>query len=188
VLEDEILAYLPDGIKPFHEQLRQFPIGYEKWVYASSLPKDVYQGDVFKPSRFVFIDDSGEPVGGDFVGMVISNTCDVQPRRNDYVLVAPVFDLEDYRKHSNLSGEALENHIKDLTANKLTQLMFLPDGQGFHQSFVDFGQVCAISNTYFHSELAGKRFLSFSQCGHYVMLIKLAHHFARFEAEDAKRQ
>lgn len=44
---EDISAYLPEHIKPFAEQLKQFPAGYEKWVYASSLPRETYQGDVF---------------------------------------------------------------------------------------------------------------------------------------------
>jgi hypothetical protein len=47
---------------------------------------------------------------------------------------------------------------------------------------------CPQSLNYFHDELAKNRILSFSQCGHYVMLIKLAHHLSRAEADDAKRQ
>ena len=187
MLEDEIAAYLPERIKPFREQLKQFPANFEKWVYASSVPTETYQGDVFAPAPFVCIDENGDVAHGVFSGMVISNTCDVQPRRADFVLVAPVIDLEDYRKNCDLEGENLENHIRALTRNELSQLMFLPDTQGLSRSFVDFGKMCSISLAHFYRELANRRLLSFSQCGHYIMLIKLAYHLSRPEAQDAKR-
>jgi hypothetical protein len=189
VFEDEILAYLPEPIKPFREQLKNFPDGYEKWVYAASLPEKIYQGDVFKTVPFVCIDDNGAATPLDeFPGMVISNTCDVQPKRSDFALIAPVIELDDYKKMSDLTGEALENHISALMENELSQVMYLPDRAGLGPCFVDFGQIWPISLNYLHEGLAQQRILSFSQCGHYLMLIKLAHHLSRAEADDAKRQ
>jgi hypothetical protein len=48
-------------------------------------------------------------------GMVISCTCDTQPEQGEFVLVAPVFDLDDYRTKSELKGQDLDNHIRALT-------------------------------------------------------------------------
>lgn len=188
MLGDEILAYLPERIKPYSHRLKQFPIGYEKWVYSPSLPDETYQGDMFKDAPFIGIDDDGDMVRAEFIGMIISNTCDVQPGREEFVLVAPVIDLEDYRNTSPLKGQDLENHVRDLTQNKISRLMFLPESQGMPRSFVDFGKISAVSLSYFHRELSQKRLLSFSQCGHYVMLIKLAYHLSRPEAQDALRR
>jgi len=179
---------LPEHIKPFADQLQQFPNGYEKWVYSSALPQETYQGDVFAGVPFVSLDDSGDVIRGELFGMVVSNTCDAQPGQGDFVLVAPVIDLEDYRLHNELKGEDLENHVRALVENKISQLMFLPNTNGFGRSFVDFGNICSISLRFFHSDRGQKRLLSLSQCGHYFLLMKLAYHFCRLEASDAKRQ
>jgi hypothetical protein len=184
---EDITAYLPENIRPFAEQLHQFPNGYEKWIYASSLPKDTYQGDVFTNVPFISLDDEGDGVRFEVSGMVVSNTCDTQPGNGDFVLIAPVIDLEDYRENNGLAGEQLESHLRALTENKISQLMFLPDASGVRPSFVDFGRICSISLRFFHSERGQKRLLSLSQCGHYFMLMKLAYHFSRPEASDAKR-
>jgi hypothetical protein len=188
---DDLASYLPEHIRPFAEQLKQFPTGYEKWVYAGSLPSDAYQGDIFGVLPFVHVDDDDDVVRADRLGMVISNTCDAQPDQADYILIAPISDLDDYRKYSEsegeLQGEELENHIRALVENKLSQIMFLPETTGFGRAFVDFGNICSISSKSFHTRYVDMKMISLSQYGHYFLLMKLAYHLARPESADAKR-
>lgn len=184
---EDITAYLPEHIKPFAEQLKQFPAGYEKWVYATAAPVEAYQGDVFSPVHFVSVDDDGDTIRMDCLGMVISNTCDAQPGMADFVLVAPVISLEDYCQKSDLRRDDLENHIRALVDNKISQLMFLPKWQEGSDSFVDFGNICSVSSRYFHSEHGQQRLVSLSQNGHYFLLVKLAYHLSRPETAGAKR-
>lgn len=184
---DDLAAYLPDHIKPFAEQLKQFPKDFEKWVYASSPAADTYQGDVFAILPFAHVDDDGDVVRADHVGMVISNTCDIQIDQSAFVVVAAVIALDDYRKQSELKGEELENHIRAVVDNKLSQIMFLPETQGFGSALVDFGNVCSISTQHFHATAREKKIVSLSQYGHYFLLVKLSYHLTRPEAADAKR-
>ena len=185
---DDIAPYLPEHIRPFTKQLKQFPAGYEKWIYATSSPSETYQGDVFTQVPFVSIDDTGDTIRVEIAGMVVSNTCDAQPTQGEFLLVAPVIDLQDYRENCGLKGADLENHLQALTENKISNLMFLPDAKGVGGSFVDFGTISSVSVMYFHSERGQKRLVALSQCGHYFMLMKLAYHLSRPEARDAKRQ
>lgn len=184
---DELVRYLPEHIKPLAEQLRQFPTGYEKWVYATAAPPETYQGDVFASVTIVSVDEDGDAILGTTAGMVISNTCDAQPGMADFILVAPVISLADYRENSALEGENLENHISALRDNRISQLIFLPPRVGLADSFADLGNICPISSTYFHSRHAQARLVSLSQYGHYFLLIKLAYHLTRPEPSDAKR-
>src|SRR6267378_1484331 len=119
---DDLVPYLPEHIKPYAAQLKQFPEGYEKWVYAASLPAKTYQGDVLEELSLASIDDDGALSHAEIPGMVVSSTCDTQPDQAHFVLVAPVLDLEDYRKEINLKDEALENHVRDLKQNRISQL------------------------------------------------------------------
>jgi hypothetical protein len=187
VFGEDISAYLPQHLQPFAVHLKQFPSGYEKWIYASSLPAETYQGDVFAQIPLIAVDDDGNAVRPELNGMVISTTCDAQPNQGEFILFAPVIDLEDYRQNSELKGEALINHIQALTENKISGLMFLPDAPGIRSSFVDFGKVCPISTALFHSYRGRKQLLSLSQCGHYFLLVKLAYHFCRPDAPDVRR-
>jgi hypothetical protein len=187
MLDEDIEAYLPDHIRPFAQQLKQFPTEYEKWVYAPSLPADIYQGDLFARVPFVALDDEGDVIRRESQGMLVSNTCDAQPGQGEFVLVAPVIDLEDYREHNELQGEALENHIRALTENKISQLMYLPETQQTRGAFVDFGNITSASLRFFHSQRGPIRLASLSQCGHYFLLIKLAYHLCRPEPPNNGR-
>jgi hypothetical protein len=188
MLGDDLVPYLPEHIKPYADQLKQFPENFEKWVYATAIPENSYQGDVAETISLVSIDADGTAIRAETPGMVVSNTCDTQPGQGDFVLVAPVLDLEDYRKESELRNQALENHLRDLKQNKISQLMFLPKGHGISDCFVDFGNICSVSLQHFHSRANQTRLQSLSQCGHYFMLVKLAYHFTRPEPGDAKRK
>jgi hypothetical protein len=119
--------------------------------------------------------------------MVISCTCDVQPGQGDVALVAPVLDLEKYRSDSELTGDELENHIRALKENKISDLFFLPAGLGLQPGFVDFGKITSISIDYLSAEEHGKRLTSLSLVGHYFFLVKLAYHFTRPETADSVR-
>jgi len=187
VFGDDIVAYLPERVRPFADQLRQFPTGYEKWIYSTALGSETYQGDVFTAVPFVCVDEDGGPVIAELLGMVVSNTCDAQPNQGDFVLIAPITDLQDYKENATLRGDELDNHVRALTENKISNLMFLPGGQNIRDCFVDFGRLCSVSSEYFHRECGQRRLVSLSWCGHYFLLVKLAYHFTRPESADARR-
>jgi hypothetical protein len=187
VFGEDLVPYLPEHVRPFAQQLRQFPSGYEKWVYATSSTPETYQGDVFTEVPLVQVDEDGDTVRAKTMGMVISSTCDAQPNQGETVLVAPVIDLKDYSSKAELKGGQLEDHLNALTANKLSQMMFLPEAHGMVGSFVDFGQISPVSLKYFHSERGQKRLVSLSQYGHYFLLMKLAYHLTRPDAPDVRR-
>lgn len=184
---DDLSTYLPEHIRPFAKQLKQFPLGYEKWVYAASVAKDTYQGDVFGDLPFVLIDDEGDVARAEGIGMLISNTCDSQLDQSEVVLVAEVIELDDYREQSDLKGEALENHIRALVGNQLSQMLYLPEIGALGNAFVDFGKMSSVSTKYFHERSGDLKLLSLSQYGHYFFLMKLAYHLARPEGADINR-
>lgn len=187
MFEQDFLSFLPTYAKPFAKQLQELPLNYEKWVYATSLPSETYQGDLFNAVRFASIDDDGQAIVADLPAMVLSNTCDVQPGQSESLLLAPLIDLEDYSAQSLLTGEELENHLRALRRNEISQLMFLPEAQGIKNCFVDFSKTSSLPLGYFCSNTVAKRFQSLSTCGHYVMMVKVAHHFTRPESADAPR-
>jgi hypothetical protein len=187
VFEDDFRSFLPAYAKPFSKQLQDLPLNYEKWVYATALPSKTYQGDLFTDVRFASVDDDGQALVADLPAMVISNTCDVQPGQSESILVAPLVDLKDYSAHATLTGAEWDSHLSALKRNEISQLMFLPKALGINDCFVDFSRTSSVPLHYFDSSTAKKRFQSLSQCGHYVMMVKVAHHFTRPEPPDAPR-
>jgi hypothetical protein len=188
VFGDDLIAYLPEHVRKFSEQLKQFPHNYEKWVHATMVPREIYQGDVLAETPLVYVDESGAPNSTRLPGMVISCTCDVQPGQGEVALVASVFDFEDYRANSALKGKELDDHLRAVIDNKISNLLFLPRGLGLGKpSVVDLGSVTSVSVDYIQSSAGSKRLTSLSQLGHYFFLIKLAYHLTRPESSDAVR-
>jgi hypothetical protein len=185
VLED-LGSYLPEHVRPFADLLKQFPVNYEKWVHAATFPAEVYQGDVVEHAPLTAIDEDGDILRSDLPAMVISCTCDAQPKQGKFALLAPVIDLDFYRANSEFQGNALDSHMTVLMANKIANLFFLPAGQKLKASVIDFEQLTAISVEFLQKSLE-KRLTSLSQTGHYLLLVKLAHHLTRPDAIDANR-
>lgn len=185
-MDADIASYLPEHVRPFVDLLKQFPANYEKWVHATGFPTKLYQGDVIENAVLTAISEEGDIVRLDLPAMVVSATCDVQPKQGKFALLAPVIDFEFYKANSELEGEALDNHLNALKANKIANLFFLPAGQKLKASIIDFQQLTAVSVDLLQRSLE-KRLTSLSQTGHYLLIVKLTHHLTRPDAVDAKR-
>jgi hypothetical protein len=183
----DLASYLPEHIRPFAELLKQFPINFEKWVHATGFPVELYQGDVVANAVLTAVDENGTVLRSDLPAMVISCTCDVQPKQGKFALLAPVIDLELYRANSELQGAALDSHLRDVMANKIANLFFLPAGLKLKASVIDFQQLTAVSIEFLHNNGPKTRLTSLSQPGHYLFLVKLAHHLTRPDAASAQR-
>lgn len=155
-------------------------------MYATGLPSELYQGDVIENALLTAISEEGDILKLELPAMVISCTCDVQPKQGQFALLAPVIDLGFYRANSELKNDALDNHISVLMANKIANLFFLPASQKLKASVIDFQQLTAVSVDLLQKSLE-KRLTSLSQTGHYLFLVKLTHHLTRPDAKDAKR-
>jgi hypothetical protein len=183
----DLASFLPEHIRPFADLLKQFPEYYEKWVHATAFPAELYQGDVVENAVLAAVTEEGEIFRLDVPAMVISCTCDVQPKQGKFALLAPVINLDFYTDNSEFQGEALESHLRDLKANKIANLFFLPAGHKLKASVIDFQQLTAVSVEFLHKNGLKARLSSLSQTGHYLLLVKLAHHLTRPDAADAQR-
>jgi hypothetical protein len=187
---EDISRLLPEHLKSFASDLRKYPVDYPKWFYGQP-PKEIYQGDVIAEARTALIDDDGTGSYREGAVVVISNTCDVQPNRDDYLLLAPLLTLEERYECVTLTGQARIDHFHDLKRNRLASIMFFPAVEGMGDSWLDFTKICPVSSEYFYSKklrILDQRVASLSQKGHYFFLMKLAYHFCRPEnPADAKR-
>lgn len=183
----DLSPYLPEHIRPFADLLKQFPEHYEKWAHAPGFPAELYQGDVVEHAVLTAVSEDGEVLRADLPAMIISCTCDVQPKQGKFALLAPVIDLDFYTGNSELQGEALKHHMRDLMANKIANLFFLPAGHKLKASVIDFQQLTSVSLEFLQNHGPKARLTSLSQTGHYLLLVKLAHHLTRPDAADAQR-
>lgn len=187
MFSDDIAAFLPEYIRPFANLLKDFPENYEKWVHSTVLPDNLFQGDVLQNAIIVNVDEAGNVERAEIPAMVISCTCDCQPGRDDTLLVAAVYDFDDYRSNHQLAGDDLENHLRSLQRNEIANLFYLPAGQKLGASIVDFQMISPLAVSYLYPDRFKNRLTSLSQVGHYFFLMKLSHHMTRPEPNDAKR-
>jgi len=187
---DDIARLLPEHLKSFADDLKEYPHGFAKWLYGA-LQNEIYQGDILKSIKVVGIDEDGDAVSRKGAAVVISHTCDCQQGQSEFILVAPVFSVQERIDGSELTTQQLNDYVRDLRANRITDLFFLPGIGGLPDCFVDFSQVCAIAAAHLYAAtfpLSDHRLISLSQKGHYFFLMKMAFHFCRSDPKDSTRQ
>jgi len=180
---------LPGHKQEFIAELEKFPEGIESWLYSNSITdsNDIYQGDVAIDIPHCFIDDSGDGAFGKTTVSFISNTCDMQPNREDYVIVAPFISIEDY--HEKLKSvtdntDSINNKITSIKENKVFSCFYMPSSNTLPEGFIDFTNLASIDRDYIinlKKNSSDKFILSLSQKGFYLLLIKLNYFFARSE-------
>lgn len=184
---------LPEHKEAFIKQLKKFPYGIEKWLYHDSLvvPYSLHQGDILLNLPTCFIDEDGDIVEGrDFVAL-ISNTCDMQPGRRDFVIISPIVSFDEYKEHLIVhTKKDVENVLMDIQKNRIFSFFYLPLKGTLPESFIDFSRMVSISSTYVNNiknSLPEKCLLSLSPYGFYLFLIKLTFHLARMETPTVNR-
>lgn len=150
------------------------------------------QGDLLSEFPVALVDSNGTPRCKQFTVLVLNNTCDLQPKRSDFVTVAPVLDFQAFSEHViQKRGEIrARNYLNDVAANRVFEVLWLPAFSSFSYGAVVFlDRLGAVSSAIYESALAGERRLaSFSQNGFYFLLIKLTKHLARPESDEVVRQ
>jgi len=163
-----------------------FPTHIEKWLYTDGITDAaaLYQGDIVLDLPVCFIDEDGDIIGGNSAVSLVSNTCDMQPGRKDYILVSPVIPIEEQRKDYESVGADIENHLANIRNNRIFSYFYLPPKGDFGESFIDFSQMITIHSNYLNNiktEAPANCKVSLSRNGFYLFLIKLGYHFARME-------
>jgi hypothetical protein len=184
---------LPEHKEEFIKQLKRFPYGIEKWLYRDSLviPDSLYQGDILFNLPTCFIDEEGDIIEGEDFVALISNTCDMQPGRRDFVIISPIVPFDEYKEHLIHTKKDVENVLMDIRKNRIFGFFYLPPREMIPESFIDFSRMVSISSTYVNNikiSLPEKCLLSLSPYGFYLFLIKLTFHLARMETPTANQQ
>lgn len=121
--------------------------------------------------------------------MLLSNTCDMSKdntRLNDpRVLYAPVINLKKYedlllRTHDK--GK-VDNHIKDIKGQRVTQAMFIPQGAKLeYDAVVFFDRTINMPLSKIDVEdKCNEKVFTFSDFGFYLFLFKLSLHYTRIK-------
>lgn len=153
--------------------------------------EDRLQGDLLADFPVALVDDAGQPRCKTFAVLVLNNTCDLQPKRAQFVTVAPAFDFEMYAESviKQRGDHNAQSHLHEVCANNIYEILWLPAFGNFKKGAVVFlERVGAVSAKLYEEALKGERRLaSFSQSGFYFLLIKLTNHIARMESAEVVR-
>ena len=120
--------------------------------------------------------------------LLVSNSCDISAGNERYlspkVTVATVIPLGAYHQlllTNGLSEQRVSDHLRQVRAQAVTQLFYLPDGAAINGEHVALLQDLHSLPTQAMAEDPPKpRLASLSQCAFYLLLFKLSVHFCRF--------
>lgn len=175
VFEESFPALSPGTRARFRSYLAE-KCGDFKWLFASSLAKQVSQGDIVcEIPAFYFTDGAVKVSSKKYPIMLLEHTCDMSVdegkcRTSNYV-VAPIFP------YKNIGGD--DAFKKNFITHKLF-LGNIPTFEGEH--FIDLNMVSNVSADWLHrglNEGSLRRVGSLSDQGYFFLLSKLTVHLLR---------
>ena len=212
-LEKFLPPYLVD---PSRENLRQtiskqFPSFNEsKDVYSLKGDSRLLQGDCLDEIPFFIIENNGEkpsPAILYYAGIVLSNSCSLDQSNarleQSSINFAQVYELSTYNeflKQKGLDIQKIENHLKDLKANSISGIIYLPELRSgeqnkvvFPESIVRLDKVTTVPQSILKQynldyKPIGDKFFTLSNYGFYVFLFKLSVHLCRFSEKIDRDQ
>ena len=176
------------------EYFRQVPKELSDWFYSTTISTDIYQGDVVDKLDVVYfqMENTAQQLKilDDIPCMLLSNTCDMAlegKSREKFISVVPIFDFAEFAENGKIhdySDEGWEDFLRDISANRITDMLYIPPKDAWSASVVFLDKICSIAPNVLKARLdmnKSRTILSLSQLGAYYFLIKLTYHFARLE-------
>lgn len=190
---EEFKLYLPKYLSPdteesLFQEIKKFPDNIDSRIYTEyhRNEKILFQGDGIDGMLFV---DLPKLKPHNAPGIVISNTCDIDPGNIrstlSRVIYSPIMNLNEYcnmiEQTQAKTGQALLSHVNSIKSQYISNIFFLPKGGRLKgDSIVFFDWVCSCSREFFtDNKIIGDRIFTLSQYGFYLFLFKLSIHLTR---------
>lgn len=196
---ENIKQYLPkylsaESYKELIGEVKAFPGNIDSRFYTDYLKdKIIYQGDGLKSLPTINFNTMTRK---DCISIILSNTCDMDPENKrmfgSQIVYAPIIELNKYKsvlEQAHLLPEKIEDHIKAIKSQELTQILYLPQyGEVLKESIVFLDRIFNVDNTFINREnLNETRVFSLSDYGNYVFLLKISIHFTRMQDKVDRR-
>lgn len=178
----------PESEKELLEELKSFPDNIDKRFYTNALihDKSIFQGDGLE--GFIVV-NLPNPQISKAPCMVLSNTCDISTDNErpfpSAICYAPIFNLDKYKmgllKRGVKSATSIDEHIKTIKKQRVTQIFYLPTGSNLQNEsivFLDRANNCS-NHAVSREEVPKKRLFTLSNYGAWLFLLKLSVHFTR---------
>jgi hypothetical protein len=190
---EDIRRYLPKYLSPqdtseLFAQLASFPKKSPFYLTDEALAAELLQGDGW---RGFFAIDFRTAQGKEVSGVIVSNSCDIDPaNRRDRavnILFSPFIELSKYVEL--LRGVKSEVQIADYLAairdQRVTSIFHLPEGRGCPEGIILLDDI----HTHPLDDFLGRArtpLFTLSQYAFYIFVMKLSIHFTRFN-ENVRR-
>lgn len=193
-LSEEIKKYLPQYLSDtelshLKSELAQFPTdGTKVTVYTSALNGADYllQGDGIEEMPYLsFPDTQVRSINA----ILLSNTCDMSidnKRMNPCrIMYAPVLNFDKYEEklRKDFSDERVNNHLKDIRSQLISQILYLPKGGKLpYDGIVFFDRAISLPMSEKNvKDVCGHKLFTLSNYGLYMFLFKMSVHFTRIQ-------
>lgn len=200
-ITDDISIYLPrflssESTRVLFDCLKDFPHSIDERFYTSFLKEQdlIYQGDGIKNMLVINIPD---PQIRPAPSIILSNTCDIDPNNirpfQTNVLYSPIFNLKKYleklKSTSSKTTNYIDDHIKAIKRQEVTQIFYLPSLRNqIDESIVFLDRVCNCPNDILEREsILNDKIFTLSDYGAYLFLLKLSIHFTRIQDRVERR-
>lgn len=185
-IRDYLPYYLTEEAKTgiIHE-LGKFHVGEMQYYLFNRYEQEMLQGDGWTRlhlRRF----DTGEKI---FInGVVLSNTCDVDPaNRRDLpvsIIFAPLIAVDGYIQRLTAAGvasQSIDDKVAAMRRQEVTNVFYVPAGGGLGgEHFVLLDDIHTMPAFVYEHEKGRGKIFTLSQAGFYLFILKLSMHFCRF--------
>lgn len=193
-MDEEIKKYLPQYLSDtelnhLKDELAKFPTdGTKDTVYTVALNGANYllQGDgICNVPYLNFPKTDIRPVNV----ILLSNTCDMSTENKRMnpcrIMYAPILNFDKYAEYlrKSFSEERVSNHLKDVKAQQISQIFYLPKGGKMdYDGIVFFDRAISIPLTESSVKtMCDDKLFTLSNFGLYLFLFKLSVHFTRIQ-------
>lgn len=193
-LSEEIKKYLPQYLSDtelghLKDELARFPVdGTKDTVYTTALSGADFllQGDGVSGMLYLNFPDMEK---GYVNAILLSNTCDMSTdnkRMNPCrIMYAPILNFEKYAQRllKFFPEHRVKNHLKDVKAQLISQILYLPKGGKIdYDGIVFFDRAISIPLTEETVRaMCGNKLFTLSNFGLYLLLFKMSVHFTRIQ-------
>lgn len=194
--QEELERFLPQYIlgdrqERFLAALKSFP--HVKPMYGRTDDPEPLQGDCWARIPLINFDTGAR---AEVRCIVLSNSCDSSAGNDRPVplklTVAPLIQFSKYealiREAWDNQEERVQNHLRDVRAQKVSSLFFLPSCAGTaaeHLALLD--DVHSIPPDYIRRSGAPSRLTTMSPAGFYLFVFKLSYHLCRMQERIDRR-
>lgn len=197
---DDISLYLPQYLSnkdTLKKELKDFPTdGTTDTIYTSALNQVNYvlQGDCIDDMSYLNYPDTTVKKTP---ALLLSNTCDMsienlkKRMNNCRILYTPLIRFDKYEAllHKKYTTEEdkirINNHLKDVKSQFITQILYLPKGGKLqNDSIIFFDRAISLPlNQETVNHMCDRKIFTFSNFGFYLFLLKISIHFTRIQEQ-----